>query len=109
MARCRRQLRRNRIRDLSLSKLLLTGNQSRPETHRRGALLAEKAVPREQPREASADAAFARTIHLAYEVLRTLAVDTKELAPGEMVGGQPARLADNGLGRPQAVVEGGRD
>src|SRR3984893_1029588 len=36
------------------------------------------------------------------------AVDTKELAPGEIVGNQPARLADNGLGRPQAVVEVGR-
>src|SRR6266404_2540783 len=36
-----------------------------------------------------------------FEALRTLAVDTKELAPGEIVGGQPARLADNGLGRPR--------
>jgi hypothetical protein len=30
MARCRRQFGRDRIRDLSISKLLLTGDQSRP-------------------------------------------------------------------------------
>ena len=41
--------------------------------------------------------------------LRPLAVDAEKLALGEMVGGEPAGLADHGVGNPQAVVEiGGR-
>ena len=35
MARCRRRFGRDRIRDLSFSKLLLTGDHSRPETRGR--------------------------------------------------------------------------
>src|SRR6266481_4197411 len=83
----------------------------------RQSIAARNAPPLRAPRregrppgtaQIGADEVFARTIRLAYAVLRALAVDTKELAPGEIVGNQPARLADNGLGRPQAVVEVGR-
>jgi hypothetical protein len=71
----------------------------------RTALFAEETVLRKQPGQPGDDEVFAAAIGIAHQVLHSLAVDAQKLATGEMVGGDPARFANDGLGRPQAVVE----
>ena len=71
----------------------------------RAALLAEKPVLREEPRQAADDQVLAFAVGIAHQILRALAVDVEKLAPGEMVGGEPAGLAHHRLGDAQPMVE----